>query len=130
MEANAPYTGYLVPFVGLIRAMHERGASTMATAIALYDAGARAHTSDPSHAPGMTRQDHCRNLRAMVIYAQRRMGLRVRRVRVLTLKATEVLSGAENPAEAVYHHFSGDAVCAPSQAVARPLIARMGRGGK
>jgi hypothetical protein len=52
----------------------------------LFDAGARAQTSGAGPVV-MSRTAHIVNLQGMVIYVQRRLGLRIRRVRVLNLKA-------------------------------------------
>lgn len=82
------YHGYLACHIELIRDLHGRGASTRAIAIALYDAGARAHTSSP-YSSDLDRAGHVTNLRGMVIYVQQRLQLRVRHVRVLNLKANE-----------------------------------------
>jgi hypothetical protein len=82
---SIPYAGYLAPHVGLIRELHERGASTWAIAEALYDAGARAQTSSP-YSVAMGRANHLTNLQGMVIYIERRLGLRTRRIRILNLK--------------------------------------------
>src|SRR5205823_2225152 len=84
---NIGYSGYLAAHVELIRDLHGRGASTWAIAEALYAAGARADTSGP-YPVEMSRADHLVNLRGMVIYVQRRLGLRIRRARVLNLKAS------------------------------------------
>jgi hypothetical protein len=86
------YRGYLSDHVELIRALHEGGASTWEIATALYNAGARAHRSSP-HTGKMSRAEHLVNLRAMVIYVQRRLGLRHRRIRILNLKANQKNGG-------------------------------------
>jgi hypothetical protein len=80
------YNGYLVAHVGRIRELHERGASTRGIAEALFEVGARAQTSG-SGPVEMSRTAHITNLQVMVIYVQQRLGLRVRRVRVLNLTA-------------------------------------------
>ena len=90
---KTPYSGYLAPHVDRIREMHASGASTLAIAEALYEAGARAQTSGPFPVK-LTRADHLINLRAMVIYIERRLGLRIRRYRVLNLKPVNEKSGA------------------------------------
>ena len=95
---NLGYNGYLAAHVECIRTLHESGASTAAIAEALYAAGARAQTSDPYPNKKMDRAAHLVNLRAMVIHVQRRLGLRIRRVRVLNLKANETWEEAKRPA--------------------------------
>jgi hypothetical protein len=89
MKLSIPYNGYLAAYVELIRALHEGGASTWEIAKALYAAGARARSSDP-HSGRLSRKQHLVNLRAMTIHIQRRLGLRMRHVRVMNLKAIEV----------------------------------------
>ena len=83
------YTGYLAPFADLLIEGYREGLSTVALAERLYEAGARADTSEPGAAL-MSRQHHIRNLRAMVVYAQVRLGLRMRisrAARTLTARA-------------------------------------------
>ncbi len=86
MKPSTPYSGYLAAYVELIRALHEDGATTGAIAEALYAAGARARTSDP-RSGRLSRKQHLVNLRAMIIHVQRRLGLRIRHVRILNLAA-------------------------------------------
>ncbi len=86
--SETTYSGYLAKYTEMIRDLHGRGASTRAIATALYAAGARASTSNPNDR--LSRAEHLVNLRGMVLYVQRRLGLRIRRVRVLHLKANRV----------------------------------------
>lgn len=87
--SDTAYNGYLAKYTETIRDLHERGASTRAITEALYAAGARARSSNP-HSGKLSRKQQLVNLRAMVIHVQRRLGLRIRRVRILNLKASEV----------------------------------------
>lgn len=82
------YNGYLAPYADRIRLLHEHGASTREIAEALYALGVRAQTSDPLRTKGMSREAHIINLQAMTIHVQRRLGLRIRRVRTLNLRPT------------------------------------------
>jgi hypothetical protein len=80
MPESMEYTGYLAPHVDLIRTAHARGAGTGEIAGLLFEAGARASTSDPrAHAHELTRAHHVENLRMMTLYALQRLGLRAPR---------------------------------------------------
>ena len=82
------YSGYLRGHVEQIRTLHERGATTREIAESLYLAGARANTSDPAVLSRvMSREHHVTNLQTMVLFVLQRLGLRRRRVRILSLKA-------------------------------------------
>jgi hypothetical protein len=70
------YSGYLAPFSDLLIAGHRQGFTAGDLAEQLYALGARADSSE--HGVVLTRQQHHRNLRSMVIYAQIRLGQRVR----------------------------------------------------
>jgi hypothetical protein len=70
------YTGYLSRHVDLLIAGHRQGLTAGELAEQLYALGARADSSEHGVVP--TRQQHHRNLRSMVIYAQIRLGLRAR----------------------------------------------------
>jgi hypothetical protein len=80
MRNRSPYSGYLAQYLDLITEAHARGLSLRAIAEALYDAGARAQSSEPiAWAPALTRDHHIRNLSTMAHYALVRLGLRIRK---------------------------------------------------
>jgi hypothetical protein len=80
------YDGYLSCYLDHIRELHAAGKSTREIAEALYAMGARAATSDPKFK--MTKAHHVVNLRMMVLHVLQRIGLRVRRSRVLKMRQT------------------------------------------
>jgi hypothetical protein len=83
------YTGYLAPHTELIIEAHRQGLSTRTIAEQLYTLGVRATTSEPLISPRtLSAAQHIANLRAMVLYAQIRLGLRARKSRGSELIAT------------------------------------------
>lgn len=70
------YTGYLAPHIALVIEGHRQGLPPAAIAERLYQAGARAQSSERHIV--LTPERHVRNLQGMVIYVLMRLGLRVR----------------------------------------------------
>jgi hypothetical protein len=82
------YAGYLAEHTDTIRDAYARGLGTRATAELLYEAGARANTSDPRvPAHALSREHHIANLRMMTLFVLQRLELRApRKPRVLNAR--------------------------------------------
>jgi hypothetical protein len=73
-QTGHKYNGYLEPWHKQILGLHAEGYRPWFIAQLLFDAGARAHTSDLQRDALMTKEDHLYNLSQMVRYVLKKAG--------------------------------------------------------